>query len=143
LETTESVISLMADVFTILASGIAIYLFFWKGKQISSVFKLLLNYSTQITLTELRDKLDTLNTLNANNDEHYDEVVNVMNDIIGQIRGNHNLIPHFSELLDKINKSLGGKKRLTEPNKRSFVSELREKIRHAGIVGLDQIAGEK
>lgn len=136
-----NIVSVLANIFTIAASGIAIYLFVCKRNQISSIFNLLLNYSTQLTLTELRDKLEMLNNLKTTNKEDYDEIVNIMNDILGQISGNKSLQPHFTEIVTKINKAL--KKQMTEPVKRLLVSELRETIKHAGIVGMDQMAGKK
>lgn len=135
------IVSVVANIFTIVASAIAIYIFVFKRGEISSILNLLLNYSTQLTLTELRDKLEILNGLKATNDDDYDEIVNVMNDILGQINGNKKLQPHFSDLAQKINRAL--RKKMTEPIKRSLVSELRETIRHANIASMDQIAGGK
>ncbi|HWU98279.1 MAG TPA: hypothetical protein VN114_07185, partial [Oxalicibacterium sp.] len=122
-------------------SGIAIYLFVCKRNQISSILTLLLNYSTQLTLTELKEKLDALNNLKTADAEQHEEIINVMNDILGQINGNKSLQPHFSEIVEKISKAL--KKKLTEPVKRLLVSELRETIKHANIASMDQIVGKK
>eukprot|EP01133_Synstelium_polycarpum_P004197 gene4198-4891_t len=55
------IVGLFADIFTIGASAIAIYLFVFKRDAIASVFSLLLNYSYQLSLTELKEKLDRIN----------------------------------------------------------------------------------
>ena len=77
--------------FTIVAAGIGIYLFLFKRKTVSKVFRLLLNYSYQITLSELTSKLERLNDLNANDQSHREEIINIFNDIVGQLRGNRKL----------------------------------------------------
>jgi hypothetical protein len=59
----------MSNVFTILASGIAIYIFFSKRKSISSIFDLLVNYTFQLTLSELKEKIERLNEYNAKDPE--------------------------------------------------------------------------
>ena len=71
--------SLLSNVFTIVASAIAIYLFIFKRGAIASAFKVLLNYSSHITLTELRSKLDRLNDLNADEASDKEEIVNIFN----------------------------------------------------------------
>jgi hypothetical protein len=137
------IISLLADFSTIIASGIAIYLFFFKGKYILTVFNVLVNYTTQLTLAELKEKLDVLNDLKVTREEDREEIINVMHDITGQLRGNPKLTPHFSELMRKIEKITMTKGKLTEHWKRSIVSEIREKIRHIGIMSIEEISGEK
>ena len=133
--------SLVANIFTILASGIAIYLFFFKRKTISTAFKVLVNYSFQMTLSELRAKLDRLNDLNTNEPSHTEEIVNIFNEIVGQIRGNRKLSKEYTEILEKLTGYAESPKKLTEPRKRSIVSELRERLRHIDIEDLDELAG--
>src|SRR6266404_2237484 len=89
-------ITVTAHLFGIVASGIAIYLFIAKRKALSSLFQLLVNYSYQLTLSELKEKLEKLNDYNAKDPEQYDRIVNILNDILGQIRGNNRLRIHFS-----------------------------------------------
>lgn len=133
--------ALIANVMTIFASGIAIYIFLFKRKLISGVFTVLVSYATQLTLSELKGKLDRLNDFRAETDQ--DEVVNVLHDICGQLKGNPRLAPHFEELIKRIHKATTAKNKISEPTKRSIVSEIREKIRHVDILTLEQISEEK
>jgi len=134
-------VSFLADVMTIIASAIAIYLFVAKREVISAALKVLLSYSTQLTLAELRAKLDQLNDYRVDSD--HDEIVNVLHDIAGQLRGNPRLSPYFGEIIDRISKVTVGKNKLTEPHKRSIVSEIRERVRHADILTIEEISGDK
>jgi hypothetical protein len=133
-------VALIANVLTAGASAIAIYLFFFKGKYISSVFRVLLSYASQLTLSELKDKLDALNELHAPGDT--EEIVNVLHEIVGQLRGNPRLTPQFTELIAKIERLTIVRGRVNEPAKRALVSELREKIRHVGLLNFEDIAGD-
>ena len=135
--------SFTANIMTIIASGIAIYLYVAKRQSISNVFHLLLNYSYQITLSELRLKLDKLNDLDADNEDQCAEIINIFSDITGQIRGNTVLSDHFDEMMDRLKSFSSSKKTLTEARKRGFVSELRERIRHLDIKNIEGIAGER
>lgn len=137
-----SIASFAASIMTILASGIAIYLYVTKRQSISNVFHLLLNYSYQITLSELRLKLDKLNDLDADDDDQCAEVINIFSDILGQIKGNDVLNNHFEEMMVRLKTLSSSKKTLTEARKRGIVSELRERIRHLDIKNIDRIAGE-
>ena len=143
MEDLLKIVPLISNILTIVASGIAIYVFFTKRKAISSVFSLLMNYSYQLTLSELKEKLERLNDNNANDDEQREQIVNILNELMGQIKGNINLKMHFTEQTQAIEKFTSNKKRLTEPRKRALVSELREKIRHLNIKNIDQLIGEK
>lgn len=50
-------VALFSNIFTVCASGIAIYLFLFKRKAISSVFDLLINYTYQLSLSEVKEKI--------------------------------------------------------------------------------------
>lgn len=132
-------ITVIANLFTIIASGIAIYLFFWKGKAISGIFRILLNYSFQITLSELNGKLDRLNDINASEDK--EKAINVFHEIIGQIRGNRRLRVQCADVLKKIEAISANSKRLKDAQKRSIICELRENIRHINIENIDDLMG--
>lgn len=133
---------LIANVFTIFASGIAIYIFFAKREEISSVFNLLINYTHQLSLSEVREKIERLNEYNAKDPEQCENIVNIFNEIIGQIRGNERLKIHFSELLETMESLASDKRRLTEPKKRALVSELRERLRHLNVKSIDNLVGD-
>lgn len=137
-----NLVSLVSNILTILASGIAIYLFCTKRKEISSVFHVLINYTQQLSLSEIKEKIERLNEYNAKDPEHSEKIINILNEIVGQIKGNDKLKTHFAEILITIDQLSSGKKRLTEPKKRAVVSELREKLRHMNIKNIDGLVGE-
>lgn len=134
--------SLVSNIFTIFASGLAIYIFFSKREEISSVFNLLINYTHQLSLSEVREKIERLNEYNAKDPEQCEKIVNIFNEIIGQIRGNERLKIHFSELLATMEYLAADKRRLTEPKKRALVSELRERLRHLNVKNIDNLVGD-
>jgi len=135
-------VSLVSNIFTIIASGIAIYIFYAKRKEISSVFDLLINYTYQLSLSEVKEKIERLNEYNAKDPEQCESIVNIFNEIIGQIRGNEKMKSHFSELLQAMELLAADKRRLTEPKKRAIVSELRERLRHLNIKSIDNLVGD-
>ena len=135
--------STLSDVFTVVASGIAIYLFVTKRQVILSAFRVLLNYSSQLALSDLRVKLERLNDLTVREPSHVDEVVNTLNDILGQVRGNASLCRHFCELIPRLAALAENPGRhLTEPRKRALVSELRERLRHMSVEDYCHLIGE-
>lgn len=136
------VVSLISNLFTIFASGLAIYIFFSRKEEISSVFNLLINYTHQLSLSEVREKIERLNEYNAKDPEQCEHVINIFNEIIGQIRGNERLRRHFSEILITMESLSADKRRLTEPRKRALVSELRERLRHLNVSNIDNLVGE-
>jgi DNA-binding FrmR family transcriptional regulator len=134
-----TVLNIITSIFTIGASGIAIYLFIFKQRPIKSLFKLLISYSFQISQQELKEKLEHLNDLNASDDTQKEEVINILNDIEGQIRGNSILLENCKEILKKITRLNNNTKELCEPKKRSLVSELRENLRNIEIKSYEDI----
>jgi archaellum component FlaC len=97
------------------------------------VLDLLLSYGQQLTLSDLKAKMERLNDLNANDQGQRDQVENILNEIDGQINGNPMLKEHMSDFQNSIRAVLSNKKLLTEPRKRSIVSELRERVRNLDI----------
>lgn len=135
-------ITIISNGFTIVASGIAIYIFITKRESIYSAFNLLINYSYQLSLSELKEKLEKLNDYKADDPEQYKQIINILHEIIGQIRGNDKLKDHFSEMLQKLETLLSSKRKLSEPTKRAIVSELRERIRNVNVKNFDDLVGE-
>lgn len=123
----------LANVMTIFASGLAIYIFYFNKEKIISAINFILNYSNQLTLTDLKFKIERLNDYNSNDTGQKAEVVNILNEIEGQILGNKNLKEKLEEQLVKIENFTANPKLLTEPKKRSLVSELKESIRNLDI----------
>lgn len=134
------VLGAVANVFTILAAGLALVLFVLNRAKLSAAFRLLLTFSFQTTLTELKEKIERLNEYNANEPTHLSEIRNILHEIVGQIRGNSRLAEAIPALASKI-EALAQSKRLTEPSKRSIISEVREKIRSIQVNALDSTAG--
>lgn len=125
-------VSLAANILTIIASAIAIYVFFVRGKEIRSAFKMLVNWSFQLTLTDLRSKIDRLNEYNANEQTEIDEIRNILHEIAGQVRGNRKLVEAAPDLAERVER-LAVSRRLAEPAKRSIVSEIRETLRNIEV----------
>jgi hypothetical protein len=134
--------SLIASIFTIAASGIAIYVFFAKGPELRTAFSLLLNWTFQLTLTELKSKLERLNEYNANEPSEVDEIRNILHEIAGQIRGNRRVNAASSEIAGRL-EQLAVSKRLTEPKKRMMVAELREILRNIEVSTLASQSEDK
>jgi len=130
-------ISFLSNILQIAVAVIAIYLFIFKRKEISSIYSLLINFAFQTTLSELRSKLDRLNDFNANDPNSKEQIVNILSDILGQIEGNKILNNKCSKILKKINSFILSPQSLTEPMKRSFVSGLRETLRAIDIETYD------
>jgi hypothetical protein len=135
-------LALISNVFTILASGIAIYLFIFKRKALTTVFDLLVNYTYLLSISEVKEKLERLNEYNAKDPDQCEKIVNILNEIIGQIRGNSSLKIHFKDLLLTIEELVSDSRKLTEPRKRAVVSELRERLRHLNVKNIDNLVGE-
>jgi len=136
-------VALISNIFTVFASWIAIYLFLFKRKAISSIFDLLINYTYQLSLSEVKEKIERLNEYNAKDPEQNEKIVNIFNEIIGQIKGNHKLKNHFAELLVTLEILATDRRKLTEPRKRAAVSELRERLRHLNVQNIDNLVGDK
>lgn len=138
-----AVVSVIADALTIVASAIAIYIFCTKRRELSTALRLVIDYAHQLSLSEVKEKLERLNDYNANNPEGAEAVTNIIHEIIGQIRGNAKLRGQFAELLLDLEKLVSSKSKLTEPRKRRVVAELRERLRHVNVENLDGNGGEK
>ncbi len=130
----------VSRLFTIGATGIAIWVFIFNREKISSAFDLLLNYSKRMTLNELNNKIQRLNDFTANDATQKMEVINILSEIEGQIIGNKKIAGDLKAQLSKIHRYIDSPKTLSEPKKRSLVSELRESIRNIDLDNLEQIA---
>ena len=114
-------------------------MFAFKGKAIKSMFNLLLNYSFQLTLNELKGKLDKLLDLKAGEPAQHEEILNVFHDIVGQLRGNPRLYTHCEKIIERIIDCTNTPKKMTEGLKRGLVSELKEQIRSLDIQNYDNL----
>lgn len=133
-------INAIASIFTVLASGLAIFIYIKNRKKLSSALRLLINFSFQTTLTELKEKLERLNEYNAQDVNELIEIRNILHEIAGQIQGNSTLIKLIPNLAKKI-ELLAKSKKLTEPAKRSIVSEIRENLRNIQVTNHEAFTG--
>lgn len=130
---------LLANLFTITVTGIALYLFFFNKEKIKSAINFILNYSYQLTLTDLKFKIERLNSFTANDSSQKNEIVNILNEIEGQILGNKKLKDKLKDQYDKIVYFTTNPKVLTEPKKRSLVSEIKESIRTLDVSNFNSL----
>lgn len=128
----QNIVSFLADLFAIVAASIAIWLFFTKSNEIKTAFNLLLNWSFQLTLTDLKSKIERLNEYTAKDPDELEEIRNILHEIAGQMRGNEQIVKSSNDLISKIEK-LAGSRLLDEPRKRSIISEIREVLRNMQV----------
>lgn len=140
---TETVrwVAVLADLFAIGAAAIAIWIFVTKKKAISTAFSLLLAWAYQTTLSDIVAKLDRLNEYNASEPSDLAEIRNILHEIAGQFRGNKKLLEAAPTMPERLEK-LAASKRLSEPNKRSMVAEVREVMRNLTLDAIDPTVGE-
>lgn len=134
-------VDFVANILAIISTSIAIYIYIFKRKSVATIFNLLINYTYQLSLSELKEKLEKLNDYNAKNAEENIKIVYILNDIVGQIKGNTKLKKHFSENLEEIENYASSKRKLTEPKKRAIVSEIRERLRNLNVKNIDHLIG--
>lgn len=134
-------IAVLADLFAIGASAIAIWIFATKKKAIAAAFSLLLAWAFQTTLSEIVAKLDRLNEYNASEPSDLAEIRNILHEIAGQFRGNKRLLETAPTMPDRLEK-LAASKKLSEPSKRSMVAEVREVMRNLNLSAVDPTVGE-
>lgn len=126
----ENIISFLSNLLTIFASGLAIFLYFRNKAKISSALKFLLNYAFHLTISELKNKIERLNDHNVNTQEGKKAVIEILHEIEGQIQGNEKLRILMSKQFTKVKDFNDFPSNLSEPKKRSLVSELRESLRN-------------
>ncbi|MDR2906463.1 MAG: hypothetical protein LBU91_00535 [Bacteroidales bacterium] len=128
-----------SGLFTIITAGIAIVVYLKNKDKISSTINFVLNYSKQMTLFDIKHKIERLNDYNADDSEQKKEIINILSEINGQITGNKIIQQELSEQFDKINKYLLRPASLTQPNKRGLVSELREAVKNIDVMNYQKI----
>jgi len=143
IEQIEFWVTFASRFFTIGATGIAIWVFIKNKDKISSAIDVLLNYSKRITLNELKYKIERLNDYTTNDTGQKKEIINILSDIEGQILGNKKVHDELENQVKKIQEFIDNSKLLTEPKKRSLVSELRESVRNIDISNFQEIVKNK
>lgn len=137
LKTISDIVGFLANALTVVASSIAIYIYFCKKEEVKLLFKVLVNYSYQTTLSEIKEKLDRLNEYNANEPTEVNEIRNLLHEIAGQIRGNQKLQKIQPNLVTRI-EVIANAKKITEPSKRSLVSEIRELLKNLNVDSIEK-----
>ncbi|RYC67384.1 hypothetical protein [Spirosoma sordidisoli] len=132
-------VNFSANFLTIVASGIAIYVFIKSKDKLASALNAIVNYSIQLTLSDLKYKVERLNDYTTNDKDQLQEVIGILHEIEGQIIGSKSLEAALSEQLAKISNFTNNPRLLSEPKKRSLVAELREKIRHIDVSNYGKI----
>lgn len=135
-------ISFLANLLTVLTSIIALTLLVKKGPAIASAVKLLINFSFQTTLSELRQKLERLNEYHAGDPDGNIEVVNIFHELHGQISGNPRVLAAMPDVAQRLQKMLNSTKAITEPRKRAMISELREVLRNMDVESIERYVEE-
>ena len=134
IENFKLIIEFTAEILTIIASTIAVIVYIRNKDKISSSINFILNYSNQMTLNDLKYRIERLNDYTAMDNNQKIEIVNILSEIEGQISANKTIKRELSEQFDKICMFTSNPKLLTEPKKRSLVSELRECIRNIDVI---------
>jgi len=138
-----NIVSLAANALTIIVSLLAIIIFLTKRKSIATAIKLLLNYSFRSTFSELTSKLDKLVDLRSEDPEQKKEMICLLNDIIGQVKGNKKLHVACDKLIRQFVKYAERPDRVNDPTTRSLVSQLRETLKYIDLKDFDGILGEE
>lgn len=143
MEEIDLFVNLIANIITIIASGIAIYIFLNNKDKLKSAINFILNYSNQLTLWDLKFKIERLNDYNANDSHQKEEVINILHEIEGQINGSIILQDKLQPQIEKIKTLISNPKNLIEAKKRSIVSELRESLRNIDAANYEDLINSK
>ena len=143
IETFKFYVELLSNFLTIITAAIAIFIYFTNKDKISSAINFVLNYSKKLTLTDLKYKVERLNDFTTNDIEQKKEIINVLSEIQGQINGNKYINENLEPQLIKINDFIENSRTLTEPKKRSLVSELRECLKNIDISNYQELLNKK
>ena len=95
-----------------------------------------------MSLQELNTNIDRLNDYDADNNKDRKQVVNLLNAVVGQMKGNPVLSTKCKNILETLSKFTDNPDGLTEANKRFAVSLLRETLRNINTKNFNEIAGE-
>lgn len=143
IEKIKFYIELISNSLTIFTAIIAIFVYYKNKDKISSAINFVLNYSKKLTLTELKYKVERLNDFTTNDTEQKKEIINILSEIEGQVIANAYIKENLKIQLEKINGFIDNSKTLTEPKKRSLVSELRERINNIDISNYQELIHKK
>ena len=136
-------INLAANLVTIIAACTAVFLFFFNLSKIKSAFKVILNYSIRLSLSDLKNKIESLNYQKSYDSAQKVEIINILNEIVGHINGNKFLKEKLDTQLKKINRLIAKPDILSEPLKRNLIAELRESINNIDASNYQEFINSK
>ena len=126
----------MGGIATVLATGLAYYLYWTNRDKISAVLGALLHYGSRLTYSELTEKLNRLGEMRADDKAQKGEIIASMGELYGQLQGNSELRVVCLDSLREIEIYLKSPDKLTEPTHRMLVARLRETLRQHEIAKL-------
>lgn len=116
-----------ADLLTILASLVAIYVFWMNRSEIGQVLKQIAGWRVHASTHEVQHKINKLSELDS--EKNLSESKILLSQLIGQLNGVPEFSPELNDLLMELRKLARGK---TVPNakKQELLSELTERLRN-------------
>jgi len=142
MQAVAATVDFLGDLFTVLASALALYLYFFRRGEISAAIKAISNFAYQSTLAELRQKLEVLSNLHANNADQIDDINSTWHDVCGQIEGNPSLVVECAEFVRRVKRTTTRAAPISQPQHRALISQLREKLRHIDVTTFVEALGE-
>lgn len=131
-QTTTIIVSFIANIVQISVGVIALYVAWTQRDKISAAFSVLLSYSLQTSLTDLRHWIEKLNEHTVDGTDESKRVRMSLANIFGKIKGNPILYNHFGEKMLKrlklMMQDLDEGKPVTETSKISLCSEIKESL---------------
>jgi len=123
------ILQIAADSAAVLTFFAGLLFYFTKRQKIGVLYKAIIGLRNQESFRELTRKLDHLERLNVERKEEQKEVVNLLGEVLGQLRVNPALNSVSTENQRRLNSILDGSVKATEAFKRQICSELREGLR--------------
>lgn len=125
-------ISLVANIMEILVGGVALFLAWTQREKISAAFSVLLNYSLQTSLSDLRHWIEKLQESSSEDNDVSKKFRIALAYIFGKIKGNIILNDHFGDRMLKrmklIMDDLDNSQTVNETTKISLCSEIKESL---------------
>lgn len=132
-------VNFISNFLTIAASLVALTVYFSNRDKITSAINVLLSYSNQVALSDLRQKIERMNDYNVGDPAGKTEILNLLHEIDGHINGNLQLKEKLFDQKNKLNMFTSNPRLLNEQLKRSLVSELKESLRSIDLSNYSEV----
>lgn len=119
----------IANLLSIAAVLSGAYLYYTKREKISAVYNVVLGLRHQESFRELNRRLDHLDRLNIETKEQRGEAINLLAEILGQLKSNHHLATPAASVITKLTPIIEQGTKMNESAKRQVCAELREVLR--------------